>query len=209
MNRPDPFMADTARLRRALACASPQPSSDFDLAPSLRASLPKGRKLRAAAVLVAVQPGPHGAQILLTRRAPGMRHHPGQVAFPGGKVDAGDATPLAAALRESHEEIGLPPDTVEVLGAMPSHETVTGFEVVPFIGLIPAGFAPVPEAGEVDEVFAVPLRFLMDPANHARQARVWQGVNRPYLTMPYGPHYIWGATARMLQALSVAWARAQ
>ncbi|MEX0971554.1 MAG: CoA pyrophosphatase [Paracoccaceae bacterium] len=208
MHRPDPFTADTARLRRAIACAGPQSSSDFDLLPGLRASLPAGRKLRAAAVLVAVQPGPMGAQVLLTRRAPGMRHHPGQVAFPGGKVDAADATPLAAALRESHEEIGLPPNLVDVLGAMPSHETVTGFDVVPFIGIIPADFVPVPELGEVDEIFAVPLRFLMDPANHARQARLWQGQMRPYLTMPYGPHYIWGATARMLQALSEAWARA-
>ena len=207
MNSPATFNAEIDRLRRALALPSAAASSDFDLVPDIRASLPAGRKLRPAAVLIAVQPSAKGAQVWLTQRPQTMRHHPGQVAFPGGKVDATDASPLAAALRESHEEIGLPPEQVEVLGALPVHETITGFQVVPFVGLVPHGFTPIPETGEVEEVFAVPLGFLVNPDNHAQQARIWNGQLRPYLTMPYGPHYIWGATARMIVSLSHAWGR--
>lgn len=194
-----------ARLQRAVVQAPATPSSDYDLVPELRAALPANRRLRAAAVLMPVQAQPRGLHVLLTRRSDQLRHHPGQVAFPGGKVDPGDATPLAAALRESHEEIGLLPTDVQILGAMPPHETVTGFIVTPFIGVVPPDFTPIPEFGEVDEVFAVPLAFLMNRANHRQQARVWNGRMRPYLVMPYGPWYIWGATARMIAALAAAY----
>ena len=143
-----------------------------------------------------------GLRLILTRRAALLKHHPGQVAFPGGKQDAADATPLAAALREAREEIGLRPEDVEVLGHFDVHETVTDFTVTPFVGLVDAGFRPVIDRAEVDEVFEVPLAFALDPANLQVHGRVWQGQMRRYYVIPYGPHYIWGATARMLKTLS-------
>ncbi len=187
-----------SRIERALA-APPAASSDFDLTPGLR--LPAG-ELRAASVLVPlVERGPE-LRIILTRRAARLRHHPGQIAFPGGKRDPGDATDLDAALREAHEEIGLPPDRVQVLGTFDRHHTVTRFTITPFVGLVAPGFTPVPDRSEVDEVFEVPLAFVLDPANFQTHARLWQGSERRYLVIPYGPHYIWGATARMLRSLA-------
>ncbi|WP_246032891.1 CoA pyrophosphatase [Falsirhodobacter xinxiangensis] len=169
-------------------------SSDFDLNPAVRA--PPGRKLREAAVLIAVDEG----RIWLTKRASGLKHHPGQIAFPGGKLDAGE-TPVEAALREAQEEIGLPPPCVEVLGTLPPHETVTGFSVTPVIGLV-SPFAPEPQATEVEEAFAVPLTHLLNPARYSIQSREWQGGVRRYYSVPWGPYYIWGATARILRGLA-------
>lgn len=174
-------------------------SSDFDLNPGT--VLPPGRKLRPAAVLIAVCEGAGGPSVLLTKRASGLKHHPGQIAFPGGKIDAGDASAEAAALREAQEEVGLDPALVRVLGQLPAHETVTGYTVVPILGHIRADFTPVPEAGEVEEVFRVPLAHLADPANFRVERRMWRGVWRRYYVVPYGPYYIWGATARMLRGL--------
>lgn len=176
------------------------PSSDFDLSPGL--VLPQGRKLRAAAVLVAVQDLGDGPRLLLTKRSSHLKHHPGQIAFPGGKVDADDASPTAAALREAHEEVGLPSSLVRVIGSLPPHETVTGFTVVPILAQITAAFAPVAEAGEVDEVFFVPLDLVTNPANFRVESRLWRGEWRSYYTVPYGPYYIWGATARILRGLA-------
>lgn len=175
-------------------------SSDFDLNPGT--VLPPGRKLRPAAVLIAVCEGAGGPSVLLTKRASGLKHHPGQIAFPGGKIDAGDASAEAAALREAQEEVGLDPALVRVLGQLPAHETVTGYTVVPILGHIRADFTPVPEAGEVEEVFRVPLAHLADPANFRVERRMWRGVWRRYYVVPYGPYYIWGATARMLRGLA-------
>ena len=188
-----------ARLRAALASPA-GPSSDFDLNPGIR--LAPDRPLRPAAVLVPVWLRAERAGLILTKRSSRLKHHPGQIAFPGGKVDATDAGPAAAALRESHEEIGLPPDRVQILGTLPVHETVTGFAVTPFVGLIRGDFDPVPEAGEVDEVFTVPLAHVLDPARYAIERRRWMGVWRRYYAVPYGPYYIWGATARILRGLA-------
>lgn len=179
-------------------------SSDFDLNPGF--ALPAGRVLRDAGVLVAVVEGAAPA-VLLTKRSSRLRHHPGQIAFPGGKVDPGDGGPVGAALREAEEEVGLPRDRVEVLGTLPAHETVTGFTVVPVLARVAAPFDPVPEAGEVDEVFTVPLAHVADPANYAVQSRLWRGQRRFYYTVPYGPYYIWGATARILRGLADRLAR--
>jgi 8-oxo-dGTP pyrophosphatase MutT (NUDIX family) len=186
-------------LHRAIACSS-GPSSDFDLNPGI--VLPEGRKLRAAAVLVAVQDFGDGPRVLLTKRSSHLKHHPGQIAFPGGKVEAYDASPTAAALREAHEEVGLPPSVVQVIGTLPSHETVTGFTVVPVLAQITAAFDPRPEAGEVEEVFSVPLDFVTNPANFRVEARLWRGEWRRFYVVPYGPYYIWGATARILRGLA-------
>ena len=177
-----------------------RPSSDFDLNPAM--VLPAGRVLRPAAVLVAVWDRPDGAHVVLTKRASHLQHHPGQIAFPGGKIDPADAGPEAAALREAREEIGLDPALVEVLGHLPAHETVTGFTVTPILGHIRADFTAVPEAGEVEEVFSVPLSHLMNLANFRVEKRRWRGEWRHYYTVPYGPYYIWGATARILHSLA-------
>lgn len=175
-------------------------TSDYDLNPGT--VLAEGRVLRPAGVLVPLMSGGRGVEVILTKRSSRLKHHPGQIAFPGGKVDEGDADPVAAALREAEEEIGLPRRAVEVLGTMDAHETVTGFLVTPVFGRIRDFFTPVPEAGEVDEVFSVPLAHVANPANFRIEGRRWRGQVRRYYVVPYGPYYIWGATARILKALA-------
>ena len=189
---------DLGAVARTLAARPLRPSSDYDLNASV--VLPEGRKLRPAAVLIGVQDG----DVVLTKRASHLTHHPGQIAFPGGKLDPGDADARAAALREAHEEIGLAPSQVQVLAHLPPHETVTGFSVTPVLASVSGDFHPRPDPSEVDEAFRVPLRFLLEPGNFAVERRRWRGQWRRYYVVPYGPYYIWGATARMLKALSDA-----
>ena len=171
------------------------PSSDFDLNPPV--TLPPGRFLRPAAVLVALW----GANVILTKRASHLQHHPGQIAFPGGKQEDGE-TPEAAALREADEEIGLSPQNVTVLGRLAAHETVTGFQITPVLGHVRANFDPRRDPQEVEEVFTVPLAHLLDPARYAVEGRFWRGQFRRYYAVPWGPYYIWGATARILHGLA-------
>lgn len=175
-----------------------EPSSDYDLNP--RVALPDA-PLRAAGVLAAFHAG--DGRLVLTKRASGLRHHPGQIALPGGKVDPGDASPLRAALREAQEEVGLPSAQVEIIGQLPPHRTVTGFTVTPVLGLIAGDYAPIPEPGEVDEVFEVPAAHILDPARYRVERRLWRGDWRSYWVAPYGPYYIWGATACILRGLAV------
>jgi 8-oxo-dGTP pyrophosphatase MutT (NUDIX family) len=195
-------MSDAAgRLRIAVSQAR-APSSDYDLNPDT--VLPEGRRLRPAGVLVPVLTQGETSRLYLTKRSSALKHHPGQIAFPGGKQDESDADITAAALREAHEEIGLAPENVEVLGLMPAHETVTGFWVTPVIALVREPFTPVPELGEVEEVFDVPLEHVLTPANFTVQSRRWRGSRRHYYTVPFGPYYIWGATARILRSMADA-----
>ncbi|MGR3662036.1 MAG: CoA pyrophosphatase [Paracoccaceae bacterium] len=175
-------------------------SSDFDLSPDV--DLSSDRKSRPCGVLIPLINGKDGLEVILTKRSSALKHHPGQIAFPGGKVDAGDDGPIAAALREAEEEIGLSAANVEVLGTLSSHETVTGYIITPVIGLVRAAFAARPEPGEVEEVFHVPLRHVTDIAQFQIQSRNWRGVQRQYYTVPHGPYYIWGATARILRGLA-------
>lgn len=197
-----PMSHDAEALARACAHlnALPQGSSDFDLNPGYR--MPAGRPLRDAAVLVALFDRPAGMSVLLTKRASGLRHHPGQIAFPGGKIDPGDADATAAALREAREEVGLDPALVQPLGNLPPHETVTGYTVTPVLGHIGAGFLPVAQPGEVEEAFFVPLSHLSDATNYRVERRLWLGQWRSYYIVPWGPYYIWGATACMLRGLA-------
>jgi len=140
--------------------------------------------------------------VILTKRSSALKHHPGQIAFPGGKVDPNDKSIEDAALREADEEIGLDPKLVEILGPLPSHETVTSFTVTPFLGIVNQDFDPKPEPGEVAEVFDVPLTHVMKTANYSIQSRRWRGQPRYYYVVPFGPYYIWGATARILRGLA-------
>lgn len=186
-------------LKRAIECAGGA-SSDFDLNPDV--VLPENRVLRPAAVLVPVTMVSGQAEVILTKRSSGLKHHPGQIAFPGGKKDETDTNLAETALREAEEEIGLPRGIVSILGEMPVHETVTGFRVTPMVAHVTERFDAVPEAGEVDEVFKVPLSHFAGPAQFQIQSRRWRGMRRSYYTVPYGPYYIWGATARMLRVLA-------
>lgn len=192
---PDLFAPLIAALDRPSAA-----SSDFDLNPGV--TLPEGRVLRPAGVLVPVIERAGTLHLILTKRASHLKHHPGQIAFPGGKVDEGDADVAAAALREADEEIGLRPENVEILGFLPSHETVTSFTMTPVLGRIRAEFTPIPEPGEVEEVFSVPLAHVTDLAKFTVESRLWRGQRRQYYTVPFGPYYIWGATARILRGLA-------
>lgn len=171
---------------------------DHDLTPELREEIDADRILRAAAVLVPIVERPEGETVLLTVRTDHLDDHPGQVAFPGGRVDEGDAGPAQTALREAEEEIGLGREFVEVLGALDIYETRTGFSITPVVGMVAPGFELVLDDFEVAEAFEVPLAFFLDPANHTMDSRIWKGAMRHYYDMPYDGFRIWGATAAML-----------
>ena len=143
--------------------------------------------------------------VLLTLRTQHMSSHSGQIAFPGGKQDSDDEDLLTTAIREAYEEVGLPPQFVQVLGTLPVHVTGTGFSITPVVALVEQGFSIVRNVNEVDEVFEVPLEFLMNPVNHRRHALELDGKRREWLSMPYHDgqteRFIWGATAGMLRNL--------
>jgi 8-oxo-dGTP pyrophosphatase MutT (NUDIX family) len=157
--------------------------------------------LRDAAVLIPVVDRKEGASVILTKRTEKLRHHSGQVAFPGGSIDPADTSPEDAALRETEEEIGLDRSFVEVIGRLPDYVSGSGFRVAPVLGIVRPGFLLTLNVDEVDDAFEVPLAFLMDEANHGRESREWQGHMRHYYVMPYGDHYIWGLTAGIIRVL--------
>ncbi len=176
--------------------ALPSARGDHDLNPG---SEPEA--VRSAAVLVPVVAYENQTTVLLTQRSKDLPSHPGQVSFPGGKIDRTDATAVAAALRETHEETGIDPSFVDVAGFLDIYQTGTGYRVLPVVGIVQPGFEVRPEPGEVDEVFEVPLEFLMNPGNHKTHSGEWRGVRRYYYAIPYDKYYIWGATAGMLRNL--------
>jgi 8-oxo-dGTP pyrophosphatase MutT (NUDIX family) len=170
--------------------------SDVDVAPRL---------IRPAAVLIAVTDRPEPG-VILTHRPDGMRAHPGQVAFPGGKLDPGEDA-VEAALREAREELAINSFDVRVIGASDRFVTGTGYDVTPVLGLVPPDLPLVPNPHEVASWFEVPLGFLLDPANHAQKEREWLGRVRPYIEIEWQGHRIWGITAAILANLArrLAW----
>ena len=173
-----------------------------DLEPAPGGSASSKPPLMDAAVLVPLIVRESGLNVILTKRSPNLTHHAGQISFPGGRLVAEDSGPQAAALREAGEEIGIQPEQVEFLGRCPIHNTVTGFRIFPFVAAVSSGFEPVLQAEEVESVFEVPFQFLVDPANFRTERVVWKGRQRRYYAVPYGPHYIWGATAAILLGLA-------
>jgi 8-oxo-dGTP pyrophosphatase MutT (NUDIX family) len=175
------------------------PRGDLDLDPSLweRAGV---AATRPAAVLVPVVARPEPT-VVLTVRTADLPSHAGQIAFPGGKIDPQDESPLAAALREGEEEIGLDRRFVEPIGYLDLYLTFSGFRILPAVVRVDPGYTTTLNPAEVAEAFEVPLAFLMDPANHRQNSRDWRGIRRAYLEMPYGDRYIWGITAGILRNL--------
>jgi 8-oxo-dGTP pyrophosphatase MutT (NUDIX family) len=190
---------DIAALKERLGRATPPAFAvygDDRLESDLAAPPPK-----PAAVLIPIvlrEP----LTVLFTKRTSHLKAHAGQVAFPGGRAEPGDASREFTALREAQEEIGLAPERVELIGRLPDYHTRTGYLVAPIVGLVATPLELAPDPNEVEDIFEVPLAFLLDPANHRRQTRVLQGRSVGYYEMPYpsesGERYIWGATAGMI-----------
>jgi 8-oxo-dGTP pyrophosphatase MutT (NUDIX family) len=171
---------------------------DQDLNPDMIPHLP----LQAAAVLVPLMERADGTTVLLTLRAAHLSDHAGQVSFPGGRIDPGDADPEAAALREAEEEIGLSRSHVQLIGRLDTYVTRTGYEVIPCVGWVTPPLELRPDPNEVAAVFEVPLSFFRDPQNRRRETRVFQGRERHFYVYPWEDRYIWGATAGMLSNLA-------
>lgn len=174
--------------------------------PAERPFTPTSHSPRPAAVLLALMQGEQGLEVVLTERTAHLSSHAGQIALPGGKIDAQDRDAVRAALREAHEEVGLAPDGVQVLGQLPVYETSTAYAITPVVALLQAPWEVQMSPGEVADCFTVPLSFLMDPANHRLHGTEWQGQWRQWYAMPYvapseaaKERYIWGATAAIFR----------
>lgn len=182
------------RVTAALNAHHPEPAS----AASFAAINAAGTTPRRAGVLCALVAGKAGLEVVLTRRVEHLRVHAGQVSFPGGRLDPDDADETAAALREAHEEIGLPPQNVEVIGRLNEMPTITGFYVTPVVAVVRKPIRFVPNPDEVATIFQVPLDWLFDDANVQRTHREWQGRRVPIYRFDWGEEMIWGATAKMI-----------
>jgi 8-oxo-dGTP pyrophosphatase MutT (NUDIX family) len=200
----DFFVRARARLTLDMPAALLDPTApgtrrgDLDLDPALweRAGV---TATRPAAVLIPVVDKPEPV-VLLTQRTE-LPSHPGQIAFPGGKIEADDATPAVAAMREADEEIGLARALIEPIGYLDLYLTFSGFRILPTVARVSADYTLALNQSEVADAFEVPLAFLMEPANHQRKSRDWKGIAREYYALPYGERYIWGVTAGILRNL--------
>ena len=188
----------TARLRSTTPAQDPESEARATLPPGVAALFPD--PLIPAAVLVPLVERESGLTVLLTRRTDHLRDHPGQISFPGGRVAAADLSPLATALRETREELGIASELIELAGYLPAHAVVTGFAVTPVVGFLPGSLEVVPDPVEVAEAFEVPLAFILDPANAIRGLRRIGHMDIPVWEYRYRSHRIWGATANILNS---------
>jgi 8-oxo-dGTP pyrophosphatase MutT (NUDIX family) len=201
---PPPFLSLPPHTQRAfIAQCLAAPAPDGVLGQSDGHRLP-GREgaLRPAAVLLPLVERPEGTTLLLTERSPDLSDHPGQISFPGGRIETSDASAAAAALREAFEETGLPGECVTLLGELPHYTTVTGYDITPVAGWVQPPFTLKLDPFEVSDVFEVPLAFVLDPDNQKREFRMSGTTRRDYWAIPFGDRYIWGATASMLVMFS-------
>ncbi|GBE43362.1 putative NUDIX hydrolase [bacterium BMS3Bbin10] len=205
------FTADDLRIRARGVLATPEQRiasedgafpgrSDFELNPELEILADVEHK-RTAAVLIPVIKRGGAASILFTQRTDDLPTHAGQISFPGGKQDAGDANVVDTALREAREEIGLDPEFVEMVGFLDDYITSTGYRISPLVAIIREGYSIAPDRSEVADIFDVPLSHLMNSENYEMHAREWRGVKRVFYAIPYEDRFIWGATAGMLRNL--------
>lgn len=196
--KPADGFVDAMRLARALHPLASAPDGDAWNRDELLGLLPPGAERRPAAVLLGLLQRPGGPSVLLTRRTEALSRHAGQVSFPGGRMDPEDDGPLATALREAHEEVGLAPELVRPLGFLDPYETISAFRVVPVVAEIESGFEPRLDPREVAAAFEAPLEFLLDPRNCERIEVSYRGRMRHYWQFSFAGHRIWGATAAML-----------
>jgi 8-oxo-dGTP pyrophosphatase MutT (NUDIX family) len=196
------------RVRRRLSLDVPAALRD-PTAPAIRGDLDLDPESWTKAGVIAAKPAAvlipvvdrSTPTVILTQRTADLASHAGQIAFPGGKIDAGDETPAGAALREAEEEIGLAPALVEPLGYLDLYLTFSGFRILPTVARVEPDFALTLNRFEVAEIFEVPLNYLMTPENHRRKSRDWNGITRHYYEIPYRNRYIWGVTAGILRNL--------
>ena len=192
-------MIDLKNIYERLSTINTSFTSDNDL---MDREAVKTENLIEAAVLVPIVERNDGLKVILTKRSNNLKQHPGQISFPGGKSEKIDKSLVATALRETKEEIGISKKNVEILGQLPKHLTITGFKITPFIGKIRTGFSTKIQISEVSEIFEVPLSYLSNPKNFRVESVKWKGKKRFFYSIPYGPYYIWGATARILKNLA-------
>ena len=192
-------MIDLENISERLSKINTSLTSDNDL---MENEVVRTENLTEAAVLIPIVERNNGLKVILTKRSNKLKQHPGQVSFPGGKSEKTDKSLVATALRETREEIGINNKNVEILGQLSKHVTITGFKITPFIGKIRTGFSTKIQTSEVSEIFEVPLSYLSNPKNFRVESVKWKGKKRFFYSIPYGPYYIWGATARILKNLA-------
>ena len=192
-------MINLENISKRLSTINTSFTSDNDLMDN---EVVKTENLIEAAVLIPIVERNEGLKVILTKRSNNLKQHPGQISFPGGKSEKTDKSLVVTALRETKEEIGINNKNVEILGQLSKHVTITGFKITPFIGKIRTGFSTEIQTSEVSEIFEVPLSYLSNPKNFRVESVKWKGKKRFFYTIPYGPYYIWGATARMLKNLA-------
>lgn len=191
---------DRHTIQQRLETSTVGDRGDHDLNPGFK---PAREPLLPAAVLVPLVDRPDGINVLLTRRTAHLKAHAGQISFPGGKMEPGDADAVETALRETEEEVGMPRDRVDVVGRLDRYVTRTGYDITPIVGFVSPPFPVRPDPSEVDEVFEAPLSYLINPENRSKDSRQLMGQTRYFYAMTFGDHYIWGATAGMIVNLAV------
>jgi len=196
--RHDPVMKRALTPASGRAWTRPIVGDDSIYRPVENMDIMNDLPLKPSAVLIPIVERNNKYSIMLTKRSSQLKSHGGQVSFPGGRCDAGDAHAMATALREAREEINLPEGNAQIIGAMEDYETVTGYSVTPVVGFIDPDFEIIPEQREVADVFEVSLDYILDGKNHTIEKMMWKGENRHYYVFPHADHKIWGATAAML-----------